>query len=199
LFAGGICFFAWYIQGGQLLSFLAIAGLLLPTFAIYRQVIADGHANEIWSSSKTKPIRIAFTIIGFLIGIFAGILYRRSFGAENFPANLTWFAITAAAIGATEEILFRGALFYLMRKQHYLVSILIAALLHASYKSILFLSPYAQHPVNTWYLFYVTFLAGLVLGMLRYLASSTMAPLVAHSTWDIIVYGNSEDAPWWVW
>ena len=178
---------------------LAIAGLLLPTYAIYRKVVDNGHANEIWSSPQSQPIRTAFIIIGFLIGIAAGILYRYSIGADSLPANLTWFALTAAAIGATEEILFRGALFYLMRKQHYLATIFIAALLHASYKSLLFLSPYAQQPIDTWYLFYVTFLAGLVLGMLRYWAASTLAPLVAHSTWDIIVYGNSDDAPWWVW
>jgi membrane protease YdiL (CAAX protease family) len=199
LFAAGIGLFALYIQGNGLAPFIAIAGLLLPAFALYRMVIAIGDAHKIWGNSKSRKFQLAFMFTGVAVGIAAGILYRQSIGSDNFPANITLFALIAAAIGATEEILFRGVVFYLMQKQHIFITIIISALLHASYKSLLFLSPFIQHPVDTWYLFYVTFLAGIVLGILRYFAASIAPPLLAHSTWDILVYGHSDEAPWWVW
>jgi membrane protease YdiL (CAAX protease family) len=199
LFTAGILLFAWFINGSGIKSLMAIAALSLPAIAVYRNVIMFGSARKIWSNSKHKWIFIAWLFIGLCIGMIAAIAYRNSIGATYLPESLTGIALVAACIGATEEILFRGVVFYLLKKCSVFISIPIAALLHASYKSLLFLSPHIQHPVDTWYLFYVTFLAGLVLGLLRNFSASTATPLVAHASWDILVYGESATAPWWVW
>ena len=42
------------------------------------------------------------------LAVLAAVAYRRLRGQESFPASLHWFAVVAMAIGATEELLWRG-------------------------------------------------------------------------------------------
>jgi membrane protease YdiL (CAAX protease family) len=117
----------------------------------------------------------------------------------SIPTSYTWFACTSAAIGATEELLFRGVIFYMLKKRNIFLTVIVSSLAHAGYKTLLFASPFVHQPIDLVKLFSYTFIAGLVLGSMRIFSGSTGPPLAAHVFWDIIVYGDSPEAPWWIW
>jgi membrane protease YdiL (CAAX protease family) len=137
--------------------------------------------------------------VGLIVGIGFGMYYRIYIGTNPLPASLTWFAPFAVFIGLTEEFVFRGVGFHLVKKWSPFISIPITALLHASYKALLFLQPNIVHPVDTHFLFISTIIAGIILGILRYAGRSVLPPMAAHGSWDLLVYGDSPAAPWWVW
>ncbi|HSR40326.1 MAG TPA: CPBP family intramembrane glutamic endopeptidase [Phnomibacter sp.] len=116
-----------------------------------------------------------------------------------WPQALSGFALTAVCIGITEEIIFRGVIFYILQKQSAPMCILFSSLAHAGYKTLLFLSPFAMQQVDFAQVFTYTFLAGLLLGSMRWYAASAASPIIAHASWDAMVYGDSPAAPWWVW
>ncbi|HSK13336.1 MAG TPA: CPBP family intramembrane glutamic endopeptidase [Phnomibacter sp.] len=200
LFLAGIFCFAWFVGSGGAIKWLALAGLVLSAYALYRKVLLSGNAKEVWRKAPiNNELLYGMTGIGMVIGLGVGIVYRVSIGMNALPASFFWFTLTAAAIGATEEFIFRGVLFYMLRKRNIFLTVMVSSLAHAAYKALLFISPFAQQTVPVVELFCYTFLAGLVLGTLRILAASTAAPLAAHVAWDTVVYGDSPAAPWWVW
>lgn len=198
LFTAGIFIFAWFIHDTGLKQMIGFSALLLPCVAFYRHMLSE---RSIWDTfhiagSKFFPGSL---MAGLILGISAGMYYRHQTGMTPFPASITWFAPIAVAIGVAEEFVFRGAMFSMMRKWPAYLTIPITALLHASYKTLLFLQPHIEHPVDTWFLFYTTFFAGLVLGFIRYTGKSILPVMASHGSWDAIVYGDNASAPWWVW
>lgn len=198
LFTTGICFFAWFIHGTGYRQIMALGALLLPCIALYRHTLITKSACEILHTPGNKNFP-ASLLAGLLLGAGAGIYYRFTIDTSALPVTITWFAPIAIAIGFAEEIVFRGVAFSMLQKWPAYLTIPITALLHASYKTILFLQPNIEHPVDTWFLFYTTFLAGLVLGFIRYTGKSVLPTMASHGLWDAIVYGDSPAAPWWVW
>ncbi|MCU0394568.1 MAG: CPBP family intramembrane metalloprotease [Chitinophagaceae bacterium] len=198
LFTLGIFAFAWLVPGQPL--WLSLLPLSLPLWMMYRTVHQQGHAGLIWHipQSTILPLLLA-TGAGLVLGTGVGSGYRLSLGMSGIPMGLTLFAITAVCIGAAEEFIFRGALFYLLRPQPAWLTIPLTAAAHAGYKTLLFASPYAEQALISPNLFWYTFLAGLILGGLRLAGGSLWPPLLAHVAWDLIVYGDSPAAPWWVW
>lgn len=198
LFTLGIFAFAWLVAGQPL--WLSLLPLGLPLWMMYRTVRQNGKAGLIWHTAQTTivPLLLA-TGAGLALGIGVGSAYRLGLGMSSMPLGLTLFAITAICIGAAEEFIFRGALFYLLRPQPAWLTIPLAAAAHAGYKTLLFASPYAEQALISPNLFWYTFLGGLILGGLRLAVGSLWPPLLAHVAWDLVVYGDSASAPWWVW
>ncbi len=126
-------------------------------------------------------------------------LYRWSCARALFPGALLGFAPLAALIGGTEEIVYRGYVQGRARRLGVFPAVVLASLCHAAYKCALFALP--ASPVQTDFLFLATwtFLGGLVFGALRELAGSIAPALAAHACFDIVVYGDLAQAPWWVW
>ena len=79
------------------------------------------------------------------------------------------------------------------------VAVVVAALAHTAYKTALFAFPPAGVAIDLRYLAVWTLIGGVVFGALRELSGSVLAPLAAHVVFDIIVYGENVQAPWWVW
>jgi membrane protease YdiL (CAAX protease family) len=198
LFTTGIFLFAWFIQGSGYQQIIALGALLLPCIALYRHTLSAKSPWEILHTSGNKKFS-ASLLAGLLLGAGAGIYYRLTIDTSAIPLMITWFAPIAIAIGFAEEMVFRGVAFSMLQKWPAYLTIAITALLHASYKTMLFLQPNIVHPVDTWFLFYTTFLAGLVLGFIRYAGKSVFPTMASHGLWDAIVYGDSPTAPWWVW
>jgi membrane protease YdiL (CAAX protease family) len=198
LLTTGIFTFAWFIHSPGWQIIIAWAGLALPCIAVYRQTLKDNRPQDSFHQKNSRYFLITL-ITGLLIGTGVGIYYRINIGASPLPVLLTRFAPVAVIIGLTEEFVFRGAAFYLVKNWPVYITIPLTALLHASYKTVLFLQPHTVHPIDTHFLFYSTFLAGLILGLLRYAGRSVLSPMAAHGAWDLWVYGDSPAAPWWVW
>lgn len=136
-------------------------------------------------------------------GIVVAVLYRTFLGTSPLPAALTWFAVPAAGIGATEEILWRGWM------QGSLAATLgpwraamVSAGAHAAYKSALFAFPPANvvghRPEVILGIGVLTFCFGVALGGFRAREGSVIPPILAHAVFDVLVYGDQPAAPWWV-
>jgi hypothetical protein len=199
LFTSSIFLFAWLVPSAMPVKLIAIAVLAIPVIVVYQHTLHLQEIGGIWSSPATITRRISSITVGIALGVFVGMKYRLSIGMTALPQQLFSFAMVAAAIGATEEIIFRGVLPWLLHKQTAVLTILFTSVAHAGYKTILFLSPFTTQQVDTWHLFSYTFLSGLVLGTLKHFGKTTAAPLLAHVGWDVVVYGDSIAAPWWVW
>ena len=75
----------------------------------------------------------------------------------------------------------------------------LASLFHAAYKCALFapgLSPPSQ---GLRFLAVATVAGGIAFGALREAGGSALPPVVAHAAFDLVVYGDASQAPWWVW
>jgi len=70
---------------------------------------------------------------------------------------------------------------------------------HAAYKTALFVWPPAPVAVDLVAILALTFIGGLVLGLLREASNSVLPPVAAHVAFDFVVYGALDQAPWWVW
>lgn len=198
LFTSGIMVFAWFIHSKTYMQFVAIAALALPCIALYRHTLNASRPMDMIHSERPAWFKSSL-LAGILLGAGSAIYYRINNGSPPLPVSLTLFAPVALLIGIAEEFVFRGAAFYILNKWPVYITIAITALLHASYKSLLFLQPNLLHPIDTRFLFGATFLAGLLIGLIRHTGGSVIPPMMAHGIWDAMVYGDSPAAPWWVW
>lgn len=199
VFVSGIFFFAWCIGSTGYWQWLAIASLLLPSIALGLYVKRMGRPFSMIHARKKNATLILALLLSLTTAIFFGTSYRQHIGMEGWPMVFSSFAWVAVAIGAAEELIFRGALYYMVPSKHVWSAILITALAHAGYKTLLFLSPFAEQHVDTSAVFIYTAISGLLLGGLRACSASVAPPLLAHICWDAIVYADSAVAPWWVW
>ena len=118
---------------------------------------------------------------------------------EITPNKLHQFALVAALIGATEELIFRGFIQGRAGKINKVFGVLFASFSHSLYKCGLFLIPFFDHDVNIASLFLFTFVGGMFFGLLREVSKSVLPAIAAHAIFDILVYGQFLQSPWWVW
>ncbi len=138
------------------------------------------------------------------LAVLAAVAYRRLLGEEWFPASLHWFAVAAMAIGATEELLWRGWMQGALTKSlGSPAAVLAAAGAHAAYKTALFLFPpdgiARQSSGALLFLAGATFGFGAILGLIRLRQGTIAGPMAFHMLFDLLVYGQCASAPWWVW
>ena len=78
-------------------------------------------------------------------------------------------------------------------------AVLFAAFAHAFYKVCLFLSPAAPYQQDLTAFFFWSFAAYVALGLLRFYSKSMIPVIISHAVFDLIVYAEILEAPWWVW
>jgi membrane protease YdiL (CAAX protease family) len=157
----------------------------------------DSGANR-FGGTMQHPRSLPFVWVLAISGALLVVYYLRAeANISIFPTSIGWFAILAAVIGATEELVFRGWLQSQFSGRWAWMGILFAAFAHAAYKTALFLSPQIMYDLNTSGLFQMTFLAGLFLGATRYFTGSVWPALLAHAIFDFLVYADSPQT-WWV-
>jgi membrane protease YdiL (CAAX protease family) len=185
--------FSYFIHDVLPLRVLAFAALGAMAFLISM----DRGDDRVLGTMKNRR-SLSFGIMIAIAGALLAVYYLRDeANMPIIPKSLGWFAILAAIIGSTEELVFRGWMQSQFSGRFAWAGILFAAFAHAAYKSALFLSPEIMYDLNTLGLFRMTFLAGIFLGSLRYYTGSVWPALLAHGIFDLLVYADSEQT-WWV-
>jgi len=197
--AVGLCLFALLAHGAGLLRAASLVGLSVAACAI---VLALGRARsplDVMGLARWSRALAAWSAAAVLLGIGLGVAHRVGYEHSFFPSAIEPFALIAAAIGATEELAYRGWMQGVLRPWGAALSVLLAAAAHTAYKTALFALPPAPAPVNVLFLVGATFVGGLALGALRAGSRSVLPPLILHVAFDLAVYGDRGQAPWWVW
>jgi membrane protease YdiL (CAAX protease family) len=178
---------------------IGAAGLLSVAFCIQRSMASLRDMPPLFGfSGSWKALFIS--LAGCAIGVGLGIFYRSSSGMTLVPGPaLQPFALAACAIGAAEELVYRGWMQGRLRVLGKPAAVLISAAAHTAYKAALFVLP--PFAVNVDYLSLVlfTFTVGALFGASRELSRSVFPAVAAHVAFDLVVYGAAVQAPWWVW
>lgn len=195
----GMSVFGLMIRGGGWQFGVALAGLAAVAIGTGRCVAAGSGARDIIGLRYFSRGAAVLTFVGCVLGFTLGVVYRFHSGMTVFPGQVGKFLLITAAIGGSEEFLYRG---YLQGRLEVLGAghaIFLAAIAHAAYKCSLFLLADVDVPVNLIALGGLTFLFGSVFGALRWISASLVPALAAHVVFDLVAYGGLDSAPWWVW
>lgn len=176
--------------------YLVFGSLVVSSFIISAWIAKDQDWLVAWGLKGWNKFLLFYTLgaVGF-VSIFA-FLYRNMLGYHWYPESIQFFALVSIAIGITEELVFRGALFGQMRQYGIAWVMLFTALAHTIYKVSIF---WNSATVDALFLFCCTAVVGLLLGTLRILSNSIWPCIAFHAFFDFIVYGDLLKAPWWVW
>ena len=192
LFAG-FCFTPLPLFG------LAILGLVAISFLIVRRASNAGNIASLLGLRirDRGTVFWLLLLLALLLGSVLGLEYRKITGQTVSLEALTIMALLSPAIGIAEELLFRGYVFSLFQKWGKIWPIVLAALAHSHYKTVLFAQ--APTPIDLQFLFWGTLTVGIILGVMRLAKDNVFPPLIVHAVFDIVVYGDASQTPWWVW
>jgi membrane protease YdiL (CAAX protease family) len=178
---------------------LALAGLSITTLAIGLSFRSGLTPSELFGTGQVTGSVVLLSCVGLCLGAGLAFLLRFTSHQPLLLSGFRPFVLSAAAIGAAEELLFRGFVQGRLTRLGWPAAVVLAALAHTAYKSSLFLFPTEGWTTNLPVLALFTFLGGVVFGWTRQVSASVFPPLVAHVLFDILVYGDWAGAPWWVW
>lgn len=178
---------------------LALCGLLLTASAAGYSFSTGAAPRELLGLPKKHGSKAVWMGAGAIIGTGLGVLLRSSRGIDLLPAAAGPFLVVAAAIGATEELLYRGYVQGRLSRLSWPVAVILAAAAHTAYKSALFAFPPEGVVIEYGSLALWTFLGGAAFGVTRHFSGSVVPALTAHVLFDIVVYGEGISGPWWVW
>ncbi|MDH3287419.1 MAG: CPBP family intramembrane metalloprotease [Betaproteobacteria bacterium] len=197
--AAGMCLFALFAQRSLPLFGVSLAGLLLVAALIIRSVGRETSLLAVFGWGPfSRKVGLA-TAVGCILGLLLGLSYRGAYDLSLIPGPLALFVVSAALIGATEELVFRGYIQGRITGSGFWLAPVFAALSHTAYKSALFVFPPAGVEIDLPLLASLTFVAGFALALLRQLSGSVLPAVAAHVLFDVLAYGDRLEAPWWVW
>ena len=199
LFVGGLLVFAGFSHQSVPFIIISFSGLLTSALVIVIEIhtLKDLYALFDWHQFSKR--NIYYLPVSLAVGIAFGIFYRNYLHVGMLPVKFTGFALVAAAIGSSEEVLFRGYLQSQIRSVNVILSIFAAACAHTAYKMFLFL-PYQSEPdIEMTFILQWTLLGGLVFALLKEFSQNSIYPVLSHALFDLLVYGDRIITPWWVW
>lgn len=191
--------FGFLISWPAPVKWAGLIPLLTTGYIISRNITTT---NNRISTAYSRPLHFSlptFCSIGLLTGLAGAFYYRSSYAMPLWPVYFQWFCGVAVCIGLVEELLFRGFIQTRLQAADPRIAIGVAALGHAAYKSSLFLSPAMAGITPVWLFFTYSFLAFVLLGLLRYWSGSLWPPILVHAVFDLLVYAENTEAPVWVW
>lgn len=197
--SAGLWAFAFLYRGSFPMQVMAVVSLLATAILIVRVLISTEKVlleKSIWQWQTASGKVIAYSI---LISIFLALWYRYSEQMPLLPASAEWFVVLSILIGVTEELIFRGVVLGEASRWNMTGAVYLSALAFAGYKSLLFVLPSAENQTNILNLFILTFFAGILLGYARKNSGSILPCLIAHGIFDLLVYMETSNTPWWVW
>jgi membrane protease YdiL (CAAX protease family) len=184
--------FSFFIHHPFPLRLLSFAAIIYVAMVIAK----DRNIFETVIGQRSIHLKSAWIVIGAVASYLTARELRNDADLPIHIFKLTPFASVAVLIGAMEELLFRGWMLSQFKRSIW-IGVLITSIAHASYKALLFFSPYLAYSVDPLYLFVITCKAGLFLGLSRVLSGSIWPAIIAHALFDILIYGD-QSAPWWV-
>lgn len=192
-------FFALFVHSGLPWIALSVAGLLVTGATIGSTLRHSSRPAELVGFAL--PLHsLFFLLVGGVIGTGGGMMHRFSLGLPVLPAGgIEGFAVVACLIGATEELFYRGWVQGRAMALGSPAAVVLAALAHTAYKTALFAWPITPTATDFTGLAVVTFIGGILLGLLRQYSKSVLPSVFAHAVFDFVVYGALSYAPWWVW
>ncbi len=191
--------FGLSVHSGLPWILLSGVGLLATTLAIAHSFRAGGSLTEIFALLPLSRKGAFYLGLGCAVGAAFGILFRVYQDVGTLPTELGRFVFVAAAIGAAEEVLFRGYVQGGVRRLGSMAGVTLTAAAHTLYKLALFALPPEGIVIDYEFLAIWTFIGGVIFGGLREFSDSVLPPLCGHVSFDIVVYGQRAHAPWWVW
>lgn len=198
--AAGLTVFAAFAHQDAPWFLVALGGFAIAGGAILWSGFGTARPAELLGLTSFTKRAAAFSALGVALGLAAGIWHRYALDLSLWPGpGIEVFVVVACLIGATEEIIYRGWILGRARALGSAAAVLIAALAHTAYKTALFVLPSEAAPVDLMQVALVTFIGGIVLGVLRVASRNLMPALLAHAAFDFVVYGAVAAAPWWVW
>ena len=197
--SAGMVLFALFVRSGLPWVVVSGAGLVVTAVAVVHSFRVERRPAEILGLSPLSGKAAAYLILACAVGAGLGVLHRVVWEMGALPSGVGRFVLVASAIGAAEELLYRGYVQGRLRRLGWVVAIAVAAAAHTAYKAALFAFPPEGVVIDLEFLAVWTLIGGVVFGAFRELSGSVLAPLAAHVVFDIIVYGGSVQAPWWVW
>lgn len=178
---------------------LAYAGLLVTVGAM-AGALRSGESFK--DNFGIRPVRRTSTVwlwTALGIGAAFAVIVRLYDGNSPLPVSLAPFLVVAAAIGATEELVFRGFLQGRLARYGAAIAVTAAAVSHTAYKTLLFALPPEGVTINLFWLAFFTLLVGGAFGYAAFRGRSVIPAIAGHVLFDILVYGDWAQAPWWVW
>ncbi len=172
--AAGMCLFALFAQRPLPLFIVSLAGLLLVAAVIVRSLGRETSARAAFGWTPLSRKVVLVTAIGCVLGLLLGLWYRGAYDLSLFPGPLTFFVVSAALIGAAEELVFRGYIQGRIVSLGVWLAPALAALAHTAYKCALFVFPPEGVEIDLPLLAILTFVVGIALGVLRQLSGSVL-------------------------
>jgi membrane protease YdiL (CAAX protease family) len=191
--------FAYLITYPFPLKAVAFIPLAMVAFIISRDIDSPSVTFKLLFRDLFSLKTIVYVVIGLELGIAAAIYYRGSLGMPILPTVIRPFVFVAVSVAIMEELFFRGFIQGQISKVNTDFAVVFAAFAHASYKICLFLSPAARPQEHIVEFFIWSFAAYIVLGFLRYYSKSMIPVIIMHAIFDLVVYAEVLQAPWWVW
>ncbi len=195
----GIGIFAWFIQEENYLKFVAFGGLLLTSLVISAIIVKSDSPLDFFGLNRFNKRILFFCVGGIFIGLLPAFYGRYYYDLPDFPGPLTIIALVSPLIGITEELVFRGYIQGRLRIIGVVGSISIASAAHAIYKLLVVYSVNDLVEVNFLALVGLTFGFGIIAGLLRAGSRSAIPAMVAHASFDLLMYGDFTSMPVWVW
>jgi len=163
--------------------------------------MVSGSAVELLALRRWPGRRdLAWCATGLALGAGLAVWYRVYLGCAAWPSDLRAFAPTALLIGGAEELVYRGYMQGRLRPLGSTGTVLATSAFHAAYKGALFAGPRGAASAGTLVVLVgFTFGVGALLGVMRERSGSLWPCLLTHGLFDVLVYGETPMAPWWVW
>ncbi len=194
----GMVLFALFIHKAGPVRAVAWAGLGLAAVVLVRSLARAKAPAAVLGLAQ--PGRSARGVgVGVLAGLVLGFWYRHYLGEPVLSQGFGGFALVAGLIGGTEEFVYRGWMQGRARPFGAVGAVVLAAAMHTAYKTALFAAPPPGAETDLVFLAVVTLLGGTLFGAMREMPGGLWAPLAAHVTFDLVVYAELAEAPWWVW
>lgn len=199
LVIGGMCIFGMFIHEVTLWRVVSFMGLAITAVVISLSVHDIKSLLTVFGIVPLTRKVVYYSLTGIIFGILLGLLYNFIKADSLLPLTLTKFALIAPMIGITEELVFRGYVQTRSASAGALSSVFIAASGHTLYKYLVIKTVTIDLDTNIHSLIILTFLVGVVFGIMREASRNVFPPALAHALFDIVVYGGASLAPVWIW
>jgi len=197
-FISGICLFALCIHLSMPGRLIAFFGLIIAAIAFFHELNSIPHPALLLGICPFSKRTLYFILLAAGFGFILGLLFLWAYKIKEPIFHLRWFAMTAACIGLTEELLFRGYIQGCLQKNA-VFAVCFASVAHTLYKGLLFIFPPITIKINFPIFILLTLVVGVLFGILRHVSKSVLPAITAHACFDIVAYGSLSNAPWWVW